>query len=63
VDVGDAKRNANIHNSAFYYAVNKLGGLRRATKGARKRDCRSIANAVDAAISNSINAINAINGH
>jgi len=67
VEVGDAKRNANIHNSAFYYTVNKLERMRRATNGARKRDCRSIANvgaipnagfdaianAVDAAISHS----------
>jgi hypothetical protein len=57
VEVGDAKRNANIHNSAFYYAVNKLERMRRATNGARKRDCRfianvdAVANAVDAAIS------------
>jgi len=59
VEVGDAKRNANIHSSAFYYAINKLERMRRATNGARKRDCRpiadvdAVANAVDAAISHS----------
>jgi hypothetical protein len=66
VEVGEAKRNANIHNSAFY-VVNKLERMRRATNGPRKRDCRSIAsvdavanagfdavaNAVDAAIRHS----------
>jgi hypothetical protein len=59
MEAGDEKRNANIHNSAFYYAVNMLERMRRATDGARKRDCSSIANvdavanAVDAAISHS----------
>ena len=57
--VGDEKKNANIHNSAFYYIVNKLKRVRRTTNGTRKRDCRFIvnvdadANAVDAAISHS----------
>jgi hypothetical protein len=59
VKVVDAKRNANIYGSAFYYAVNQLERMRHITNGARKRDCRSIvnvyaiANAVDAAISHS----------
>ena len=52
MEVGDEKRNANIHNSAFYCAVNKLERMRRATNGARKRDCRSIID-VDAAIPHS----------
>ena len=59
MEIGDAKRNANIHNNAFYYAINKLERMRRVTNGARKRDRRSIAdvdvvaNAVDAAVSHS----------
>jgi hypothetical protein len=67
VKVGDEKKNANIHNSAFYYTVNKLKRMRGATNGTRKRDCRFIvnvdavanagfdadANAVDASISHS----------
>jgi len=67
VKVGGANSNAIIHNGAFYYNVNKLERMRRATNGTRKRNCRSIAsvdavanagfdavaNAVDAAIRHS----------
>ena len=56
MEVGDAKRNANIHNSAFYYAFNKLERMRRATNGTRKRNCRSIAS-VDAVANAGFDAV------